>query len=276
MLRRAPGLYVLITLVYAPPALVAGIAENVLREPSPWQQAMKLALSWITIVLGAVVVMVAVGYHARGRTVDLGGATRLALRWTPRYVWTNVHTSLIFWVPTGLLVAIRQWQAQALPLAGPSDVAAGCLWWLVIVGVALYLHTRTLLAPFFAVHADLPGTLAFLEAWRLSGHHFSLCFATFVLGTLPVAVPLVLLMVLVARSLSAAAQDAMITAAPDLAWAGIQTIRPVLIPAVYWLYRDLWKAEEEHRQREGQPRVPGPLRLVLALTQPLPKPGRWD
>jgi hypothetical protein len=97
-----------------------------------------------------------------------------------------------------------------------------------------------------------------------------------VLGTLPVAVPLVLLMVLVARSLSAAAQDAMITAAPNLAWAGIQTIRPVLIPAVYWLYGDLWKAEEERRQREGQPRVPGPLRLVLALTQPLPKPGRWD
>ena len=72
-------------------------------------------------------------------------------------------------------------------------MALGGLWWLAITTCALYLHMRTVLAPFFAVDADLPGTLAALEAWRLSGRHFPVCLATFVLGSQPIASPLGLL-----------------------------------------------------------------------------------
>jgi len=50
----------------------------------------------------------------------------------------------------------------------------------------------------------------------------------------------------------------MLAAAPDLIWAGIQAVRPVLIPAVYLLYRELFRAELARRQQEGGPPVPGP------------------
>jgi hypothetical protein len=276
IVRRAPGLYVLISVVYAMPALLAGYLAADLREPALWQQALMLGLPWVTIVLGTVVIMVAVGYHSRGQPVDLGRASGEAIRWVPRYVLTNVHTSLIFWAPIGLLVAARRWQAELLPTTWAPEVLVGGLWWLFITGLALYLHTRTLLAPFLAVHADLPGTLAALEAWRLGGQHFRACFATLLLGTLPVGVPLVLLALGIAHNLPGPAQGAMLAAAPDMIWAGIQAIRPVLIPALYLLYRELWRAELARRQQEGGPRVPGLARAVLALTGPLPKLGRWD
>ena len=226
IVRRAPRLYLLISVVYAMPTLLAGYLAGYLREPALRQRALMLGLPWVTIVLGTVVIMVAVGYHSRGQPVDFGRVSGEAIRWVPRYVWTNVHTSLIFWAPIGLLVAARRWQAEALPTMWVPEVLVGGLWWLLITSLALYLHTRTLLAPFLAVHSDLPGTLAALEAWRLGGQHFLACFATLVLGTLPVAVPLVLLALGVAHNLPGPAQGAMLAAAPDLIWAGIQLVRP--------------------------------------------------
>src|SRR6185437_9981893 len=110
-----------------------------------------------------------------------------------------VHTSLIFWVPTTLLLELH----GRLP-----SVAPDALWWLLIGSVALYLHTRTLLAPFLAVHADLPGTLAMLTAWRLAGQHLGLCVATLVVGSLPVALPLAILALALSSSLSGPAQSA--------------------------------------------------------------------
>jgi len=271
VVRRAPGLYLLIAVVYATPALLAGFLPVLLPAPALWRQALTVVLPWITILLGAVVVMVAVGYHARGRSIDLARATSVAVGWVPRYLWTNVHTSLIFWAPVGLVFAARSWQEGALPLMVVPEVVVDALWWLVIAGLALYLHTRTLLAPFLAVHADLPGTLAALEAWRLGGQHFSICLATLIVGSLPVGLPLGLLAFGVLR-LSGDGQGA----APDLAWALIQAVRPVLIAALYSLYRDLWDADQARQRAQGGLRVPLLVRAVLALTQPLPKLGRWE
>jgi hypothetical protein len=193
----------------------------------------------------------------------------------PRYFWTNVHTTVIFWVPVGLLLEAREWQAAAMPVGGAWGLALAALWWLVTGVAALCLHTRTLLAPFLAVHSDLPGTLAALEAWRLSGRHFAVCLSTFVVATVPVGLPLALLGLGLALTLSGAALTAFLAAAPNLVWAGIQAVRPILIPAVYGLYNDLWNAELARRRREGTPPVPGFARALLALTRPLPHPGRW-
>jgi hypothetical protein len=239
------------------------------------QQALIVALPWVTTVLGAVVIMVAVGYQSRGQTVGLFRATRVAARWVPRYLWTNVHTSIIFWVPIGVLLKLRQWLLAIAPEELAAAFPVAVLSWLPILGLALYLHTRTLLAPFLAVHADLPGTLAMLAAWRLAGQHFALCLSTLVMGSLPVALPLGLLTLGIAQSLSEPAQTAFLAATPDLAWAGIQLIRPVLIPALYLLYLDLWHVEQQVRQHSG-PHVPRLARIPLALTRPLPKFGSWD
>ena len=276
IVRRTPGLYLLISLIYALPALIAAYLDFFLPEPAVWQQAITRCLPWPTIVLGTVAIMVAVGYHSRGQPVDLGRVSREALRWAPRYIWTNVHTSLIFWPPIGLLLAARRWQQDTLANIWAPEVLVGDVWWLLITAVAVYLHTRTLLAPFLAVHADLPATLAVMEAWRLGGQHFLACCATLVLGVLPVGVPLGFLAWDIAHNLQGSAQGAMLAAAPDLLWAGIQAIRPVLIPALYLLYRELWGAELIRRQQEEPPRVPGVARVLLSLTQPLPRWGRWD
>ena len=269
---QAPRLYLLITGIYATPALLAAALAAFLPEPVLWQQALIVALPWITIVLGTVVIMVAVGFQARGRIVDPGRATRVGLRWVPRYLWTNVHTSIIFWVPTGLLIALRDSQALFPPDTASAEPLTGFLWWLAIVGVALYLHTRTLLAPFLAVHADVPGTLAAVEAWRLAGEYFPVCFATLVVGSLPVGVPLGILAIAVAGTASGPVEVALRAAAPDLAWAGIQLVRPVLIPSLYLLFRDVWA----RRETQGGPAVPTLLRAILALTRPLPKLGAWE
>jgi hypothetical protein len=243
-------------------------------EPALWLQAIMIALPWFTIVLGTVVIMTAVAYQARGEVVGAGHATRVAIRWVPRYLWTNVHTSLIFWTPIGLLVGLRQWLVMA-EVAAP-EVVGGPLWWLAVIGLAVYLHTRTLLAPFLAVHADLPGTLAALEAWRLGGQRFLLCLATLAAGSLPVGAPLGLLALGVASSLSGSAHDAVLAAAPNLTWAGIQAVRPLLIPTLYQLYHELWHAEQVRPRKERGLAVPSLARAAVALTQGLPKWGHWE
>lgn len=272
---RAARLHLLVLLVYAAPAVAAGFLSAGVVEPSFWEWSAMAVLPWITVVLGTTVLMVVVGRQVQGHSPSLGRATWEGLRWTPRYLWTNVHTSLMFWPPVVLLVEAHEWQQAALPLGGAGALVADLAWWLVIGLVAMYLHVRTLLAPFLAVHADLPGTVAALEGWRLSGRHFGLCLATFIAAIIPVGLPLLLSGVWLLSALQGEAQQALQAAVPDLFAAGIQAVRPVLIPALYLLYGDLWRAELARREQDGGPVPPPVAAVLLALTKPLPKYGRW-
>jgi hypothetical protein len=271
--RPSLGVHLSILAVYSAPALAAAYL-SLLAEPSLWQQVLRAALPWLTAILGTVVVMAAVARQAHGRPVGLGEATWLALTWVPRYIWTNIHTSVIFWVPVGLLLQARGWQETLAPQPGWIGVGIGGLWWLVIGVVALTMHTRTLLAPFLAIHSDMPGTLAALEAWRLSGRHFVVCLSTLVAAASPIALPLAALALVLASTLPTSALASLLAAAPDLVWAAIQMVRPVLIPALYLLYRELWAVELARRGRDGAPPVPRLAQALLALTRPLPHPGR--
>jgi hypothetical protein len=269
-LRAQWSLALRILLVYAAPALVAALLAATRARPAPWEQFAIAGLPWITAVLGTVVVMIAVSRQAHGQPVGVWQASREALPWVPRYLWTNAHTSLIFWLPVWLLTQARDWQAATWSLPGPLGFGVATLWWLVVALVALAVHTRTLLAPFLAVHGNLPGSLAALEAWRLSGRHFGACCATFVLAGLPVAALLGAGWLVLGLVLGQPAAGALQAATPALAWAGIQAVRPLLVPALYALYTDLWRAETVRRQRDGAPTVPAVIRLLLALTRPLP------
>jgi hypothetical protein len=264
-------LYVAIVLLFGLPAGLAGYLAATVERPSAAQQASILALPWLTIVLGATVTMVSIGHHAQGRRVGLVRATGEGLLWGPRYLWTNLHTTLLFWTPIGVLLAARRWQEATLPAGAPVAAA----WWALLGLVALGLHTRTLLAPFLAVHEDLPGTLAALESWRLTGRHFRICLATLVAGSLPVGLPAAAIGLWLWLALPEPDRGSLLRAGPDLAWIGIHALRPVLMPAVYVLHQDLWRAELARRSREGEPALPAPARALLALTRPLPNPARW-
>lgn len=276
--RRYPGFYLALTLVLAAPALAAaGLAAAASgRDLGWWAPVALLTLPWITASFGPVVIMVALHDHIHGRTIGFGQALREALFWLPRYLWTNAHTSLIFWVPVGLLLRLKEWQETAYPVPEASGLVAAGLWWLVIALVALGLHTRTVLAPFLAVHSELPATLATLEGWRISGRHFALCLATFVIGSLPVALPLAGLGLALMSQLPPAERATFFIALPNLLLVGIQLVRPVLIPALYFLQEDLWSAELADRAQTGGPPVPAVARTLLALTRPLPRLGRWQ
>ncbi len=270
------GTHALIFVAYSAPAAAAAwlAASAVTERPGAGAQAARLLLPYVTAIIGTFVVMVAVSHQARGHRIGLVRVSLKALPWVPRYFWTNVHTSAIFWVPVGLLLLVRGWQESAAPLAGGLRPVVAVLWWLVIGLVALVIHTRTLLAPFFAIHGDLPGTLAALEAWRASGRNFRLCLATLIVAGGPVAVPLGAVALGLMLTLSGQALAQFLNAIGDLVWVGIQAIRPVLIPAVYSLYGDLWNTELARRRQEGEPPIPAFARPLLALTKPLPHLGR--
>jgi hypothetical protein len=273
--RRAPRLYLSITLVYTLPALLSAWLVSRDGRAAVWQQAAAVGLPWITIVLGTVVFMIAVGCHAHRRSLGLRQATVYALSWLPRYLWTNMHTSIVFWGPIGLLLVLRGWQQQTLPVAGTAELGLNGLWWLLLGATALYLHARTLLAPFRAVHADLPATLAALEAWRLSGRALAPCLSTLIVASLPLVLPMLVLGVGVLLAPAPELPRAVGSALPELVSAAIQVVRPVLIPATYWLYTDLWEAERARRRWQGAPPEPALVRAVLELTRRLPRLGRW-
>ncbi len=276
LVRRYPGAYGLLTALFVPPALIVAALTVLMPQPNLWQNALLYLLRSLTVVLGAVTVMVVVAYHAQGRAIGVPRATWLGLRWVCRYLWTNAHTSLIFWLPVSGIVWVSAWQAEAAPLGGSGQPLMNGVWWAVIGGVALAIHTRTLLAPFLAVHGDLPGTLAALESWRLSGRSFWGCLSTLALAAAPVALPFGVVCGGLLLALPAAPQATFLLVLPDLAWAAIQLVRPLLIPAVYVLYTELWDAERARRATEGTPPPPAFTRPLLALTKPLPHTGRWE
>ena len=277
IVRRHTGVYGRLTALYVSPALLVAALTVLIREPNAWQHALLYLLRSLTVVLGTLVVMVMVACHAQGREVSIVQATRLGLHWVFRYLWTNAHTSLFFWIPVTGLTWIHARQEALLPLADGVQPLANGGWWLATAAIGLAIHTRTMLAPFFAVHGDVPGTLATVESWRVSGRSFWVCLSTLVLASAPIALPLALVVGGLWLVLPASLQAMFFIALPDLVWAAIQLIRPLLIPAVYVLYKDIG-GEGDAGRHEGDPLATTPIlaRPLLALTRPLPHFGRWD
>jgi hypothetical protein len=270
-----PTAYMVAVVIYIIPSLITAYIVATQAQPSFVEHLLVLSLPWLTLVIGSVVIMVLVGTHARGHTISVWRATLEGLRWVPRYVWTNAHTTVMFWAPMGVLHLAETWQETQAPLTGGAAVLADGAWWLVIALVAVTIHVRTLLAPFLAVHGGLPASLAVLEAWRLSGRYFWLSLATFAAGVLPIALPMAAAAELFSFALTDTARAGLWHAEADLIWVGIHAVRPLMVPAVYLLYKDAWHAELARREMEGEVPQPMLVRALLALTRPLPALGRW-
>ncbi len=268
VLKLSPWLYVAILTLFAAPAAIAA-ALTISDLPQGFgRSALLWSLNAVSASVAPPVVMILVAAGYRGRTLGFPESIATGLRWLPRYLWTNLHTTVIFWVPVSAVLWLYGWQQRTFPVDGPAGLALTVIWVSTIALLALYMHTRTLLAPFLAVHGNLPGTLAALESWRLSGRHFARVFGGFIIPSAPVAVPLGLAILAgyLALAGSPERRDAMIAMWPSLTWVFIKFIRPVLIAAVYGLYHDLWREETDRRLVDGSPTHPRFVVPLLSLS----------
>jgi hypothetical protein len=230
---QQPDLYLKLVLLYSLPPLFAALVVVYGPRDTPWYQPLVSLLPVITMVVAPVVLMHAVDAGRGGERIGVVEATRRGVPWVPRYVWTNVHTTILFWVPVGTLVLL--WERSPLGPWLPTVV------WVCVIGlVALHQHVRTVLAPYLAVHGEMGGTRAALRSWELGGQHFWLLLGTFVLGSGPVALPLLIGYAAIERFGPDPLSAAVLAASWQLAWVGVQSTRGLLIPALHTAYEDLY------------------------------------
>jgi hypothetical protein len=233
--RRQPDLYLKLVLLYSLPPLVAAALVVYGPRDTLWYQPLVSLLPLITMVVAPVVLMHAVHAGRDGERIGVLEATRRGVPWVPRYIWTNVHTTILFWVPVGALVLL--WERSPLGNWVPNAV-----WVAVIALVALHQHVRTVLAPYLAVHGHLGGMRATRTSWELGGQHFWDLLGTFVLGSLPVALPLGLVYLLAEHFGPDPLSAALLAASWQLTWVGVQSVRPLLIGALHTAYGDIYVA----------------------------------
>ncbi len=265
-LRREPLAVAAIMLLFALPA--AGvIAITAADLPQGLGRTLAtLALNTLAGTVAPVMFMKVVAAAHHGSKRGLAAHLRDGAVWLPRYIWTNLHTTVIFWVPVGALtlgyLGFRQLDAAQAPLGTLVSAA----WIAAIAVTGIYVHTRTLLAPFLAVHGNIPGSLAALESWRLSGRYFGPVFAAFAVSAAPTALPLTAVFMAVYLTLEGRALDVFTATLTAQVWIAIKLIRPPLVAAAYALYEQLWPAEQARRRREGHPPTPAAVRLLVRLS----------
>jgi len=220
----------------------------------------------ITLSFAPIVVMDAAHGHFEGEGRTFEGATKRAVPWLPRYLWTNVHTSLIFWLPMLGLINLGRWLLPIIPTAEALRIGILFIWGAMLLALALYLHTRTVLAPYLAIHADLSGTIATYESWRISGLYFRRTFLVFVLGTAPVALPVIALSYWLAHVTSFLPSMMSSTALSAIAVIAHWT-RPLLIPAVHALYVELWQLEKPKASYFMTGALPWFVELVFQVSE---------
>ena len=266
-----PWLYVRLLTIFAAPAALAAVLTVLEAGEAPGGSVALFALNAISSSVAPVVIMVTVAAGFAKESLGVAEAIRRGLAWLVRYLWTNVHTTVVFWVPVGALVILFRWQGEFAPLDATGQTIAGFFWFLGIGVVALYVHSRTLLAPFLAVHENMPGTLAALESWRLSGRYFPKVFGVFIVSSAPTAIPLAVVIVGLLLLLDDGPKSTMLAMIPSLTWVAIKFVRPFLVTAVYPLQKELWIEERRRRDKQGHPTVPPVLVPLVKLSAFLPR-----
>ena len=223
-------------------------------------------LNVLSGTVAPVIFMKAVAAAHDGRRLGLWWHLADGTRWLPRYIWTNLHTTVIFWVPVGILtVGLISFQRLTFAETFPGGLIS-ILWVVVIGGTGIYVHSRTLLAPFIAVHGNVPGSLAALESWRVSGRMFGPVFATFVIAAGPIAVPLAAVFMGFYLTLPGPALDVFTATLAAQVWIAVNLIRPPLVAATYALYTEVWADELERRAQLGHPATPALVRWLIDMS----------
>ena len=265
-LRLTPLVFVAIMALFSLPAAgVIAITAADLPE-GLGRTAGTTVLNVLSGTVAPVMFMKAVAAAHDGRRLGLWWHLADGTRWLPRYIWTNLHTTMIFWVPVGILtVGLISFQRLTFAETFPGGLIS-ILWVVVIGGTGIYVHSRTLLAPFIAVHGNVPGSLAALESWRVSGRMLGPVFATFVISAGPIAVPLAAVFMGFYLTLTGPALDVFTATLVAQVWIAVNLIRPPLVAATYALYTEVWADELERRAQLGHPATPAPVRWLIDMS----------
>ena len=265
-LRLTPLVFVAIMALFSLPAAgVIAITAADLPE-GLGRTAGTTVLNVLSGTVAPVMFMKAVAAAHDGRRLGLWWHLADGTRWLPRYIWTNLHTTMIFWVPVGILtVGLISFQRLTFAETFPGGLIS-IFWVVVIGGTGIYVHSRTLLAPFIAVHGNVPGSLAALESWRVSGRMFGPVFATFVISAGPIAVPLAAVFMGFYLTLAGLALDVFAATLVAQVWIAVNLIRPPLVAATYALYTEVWADELERRAQLGHPATPALVRWLIDMS----------
>lgn len=266
MVLGSPLLFFQIVVAFSLPAFAASWLITAVPFGPLWREPVLFVLNALCIVVAPVVFMMAVTACNHGERVGLPQLLWRALPWIPRYVWTNAHTSIIFWLPMTLAITLKDafTHAAATSATTPNGVNPldAVAFLVVLLPLGLYLHARTLLAPYLAVHGDRPGTVATWQSWRESAVHLPLLLTTFVLACIPTAIPVIIIGAAITSGAGGRVPVPSSDALAPLVGVGLQIVRLSLVPAAYQMYLDLESLVDGAKEAESS--MPDQLRPLMA------------
>ena len=201
----------------------------------------ELLLTSLTVVGGGMTLIVAVDSLARGERLGLAALLLRALRLLPRYLLTNLQTTIVFWsVMLPLLTVVTRVADGRPPLVG-------FVLWALVIAFGLTWHLQTLFAPYLALCGGLSPIDAVLQGFRMLHGRRATTMATFLTAGAFAGLPSLLVVLAlheIASREGAAAVARFDHALPYLTTAVVQLIRPVLTASVHRLYEDLRLAHQ--------------------------------
>lgn len=215
-----PGLLTLVGLFMLPP-LAAVIIGG---QPGPLAYWVAWGLPWITITVGNIAAVLAIEALDTGQPVVPARILPAALRWLPRYLWTNGITTVLFWglfAPLQWVLNQQMSQWNWPPLALPALLLLPMLFW----------HVRLVFATYAAIVDGQPGLCSVMISLRLPHRRWKMVVAAFagsVLVMAPLAGPLYFWILTVHNPVIAGGFE----------WALVMPMRPLLIATMHMIYQD--------------------------------------
>src|SRR5262249_25099178 len=227
-MRDIYGLIALVGILMLP-AVSAVVVGSWPGPLAPW---VSTGLTWVTIIVGNIALVLAMEVLDDGRRLVPTELVAAAVRWLPRYLWTNGMTTVLFWgiftpLQTLLAVWLGRWNWPAF--AALALLLVPMLFW----------HVRLVFATYAAIVDDQPGVRAVSISLGIAHGRWAMvamAFAGSVLIEAPVAGPLYLLILQVANPAVAFA----------CTWILVMLMRPLMIAVLHEIYEDFRPAALVH------------------------------
>ncbi len=243
--RDIPGLATLVGLFMLPSfgAVIVG------SQPGTLAGWIATGMTWITITLGNISLVLAIEAIDSGSPVVPAAILPAAVRWLPRYLWANGITTVLFW---GLFTPaqwILNWVVARWDWPSFTSIA-------LLLFPMLFWHVRLVFATYAAIVDNQPGARSVAISIGIAHRRWRMVVAAFVGSVLleaPVAGPLYLLILQIANP----------AVAGGFTWALIMLMRPLFIATLHEIYEDFRPA---HAIAESQKH---PHHTLLGRTRPL-------